>query len=111
MAMVNVSIDTKTRQSVMTIDGVIVPAMAFRVNKWIDMDGDPQLGLSYLVETQNENGLSERREFFLPDPEDDSALANEAGMASRTVTQDGQNSVNLEVQASIEKFIQSRRNK
>lgn len=102
VAIINFSVDTNSRQAIVTVGGQIIPAIACRLNKWIDMDGNPRLDLSYVVETKNENGLTERREFFLPEPDDDTVFAStETGMASRVITD--------KINADVDKYMKSRK--
>lgn len=98
MAIVNISVDTNSRQAVLTVDGQIVPVVACHLNKGVDFDGNPFLHLSYVVEVQNDNnGLIERREFFLPDEEDASVFAEENGLSSRVVKADKHTKAALDV--------------
>lgn len=107
MSMVTFSVDTNTRQAVVTVNGEIIPAIACRMNKWIDFDGEPHINLSYVVETNNQDGLVERREFFLPDPDDDAVFASvEDGLASRDFEGDTKD---LSVRDSIVRWMESRK--
>ena len=105
MSIVNISIDTVGRQAVLTVDGIIVPVIACHLNKGIDFEGQPFLNLSYVTEVQNSNGLTERREFFLPDPDDVSAFA-EDGLASRII-----DTSMTEAMADTIRYMQSRKTK
>lgn len=70
MSIVNMSVDTKTRQTAVTVDGVMVPAIEFHVSKFIFSDGTVNLDLSYTVKSESDSGLVETRRFSLPTPED-----------------------------------------
>ncbi len=91
MAIVNVSLDTVTRQMVLTIDGVIVPHTEVNVQKWV-FDGEEELNFSYTSESVNANGMQERRQFFLPSPEELDVIAKDDldknGFASKIVHND-----------------------
>jgi hypothetical protein len=91
MAMVNVSLDTSSRQTVLSIDGVVVPARDYWVEKAV-FDGEEFIRFGYTVETVDANGLKERRQFFLPSPEevarDTFANIDERGFASKIVHDD-----------------------
>lgn len=90
MAIVNMSVDTKTRQVAVTIDGVIVPAVECHLHKFLRSDGTFDISLSYTISVDTDGGLSERRTFFLPDPDDQIvATLNKDGLASR-VEPDGE---------------------
>lgn len=71
MAMVIMSVDTNTRQSTLTVDGELVPAVACHIMKGLDYDGKPYLDLRYVTEADKQNGIMERREFVLMQPKDD----------------------------------------
>lgn len=86
---VNISLDVENRQTVLTINGVITPVTEFHMSKHM-FDGEESLHFSYTVEQVNENGLKERRQFFLPDPSDIDVFANrdKNGFASKIVYDD-----------------------
>ncbi len=71
MAAIVISLNTETRESVLTINGELVSTDGMWFSKGVDWEGDPFLRFSYTVETKNEDGLSENREFFLRNPADD----------------------------------------
>jgi hypothetical protein len=52
MAIVNVSLDTATRQTVITINGVIVPSTDFLVERYM-FDGEEFLRFHYTIEGIN----------------------------------------------------------
>ncbi len=84
MATITYSVETNTRQVVVTVDGQIINPIACRFDKWIDFDGNERLQVSYIMETASADGLVERREFFLADPEDEAIFASsDKGLASR----------------------------
>ena len=90
-SVVNLSLDIGTRQMVLTIDGIITPFTEVSIHKFIDFEGDEVLRFAYTVETTNPNGMTERREFFLPSPEDisrDSISVNEHGFSSKILNDD-----------------------
>ncbi len=70
MASVVISLDTTSRQSMLSIDGEIIPSSDIFFSRWFDEDGNQFLRFSYVTETKNDSGLMERRQFFLPDPDD-----------------------------------------
>lgn len=86
---INVSMDINTKQTVLTINGVITPVTDFSIRKSV-FDGEESLNFSYTVEKMNENGMVERRQFFLPDPMDSVALLklNKNGFASKMLYDD-----------------------
>lgn len=93
MAIVNVSLDTATRQAVLTIDGVLIPSTEFNMDQYADIDtGELRVSFAYTIENVNGQGLKERRRFFLPSPEELAAIAsdelNENGFASKIVHDD-----------------------
>lgn len=107
MATITYSVDTSTRQTVVTVDGQIINPVACRFDKWIDFDGDQQLRVSYIMETKNADGLVERREFFLADPEDEAVFASsDNGLASRKFEGDPKD---VAVRSDINKFMEDRK--
>lgn len=114
MAMIVMSIDTNTRQSTLTVDGELVPAVACYVSKGIDFDGDPFLDLRYVTEVSQGNGIVERREFFLM-PEDksdnsDSIYANKLQSRILNNNENFQDSYhNIKVSADIHKFLKDKK--
>jgi len=103
VAIVNMSVDTESRQASVTVDGVLVPAVECHLNKFIDFDGITQINLAYTLESRSENGLQQRTVFFLPDPDVDQVL-NEHGLASKVVKDES------EVVADISKFMSKEEN-
>lgn len=89
MATVSISVDTNTRQSVLTIDGQIIPAIACHFSKGIDFDGKPFTRLRYVFEAKNEGGLTQLTEFFLPDDDDEAVIANNQGFVSKPIKDKG----------------------
>ncbi len=91
MAIVNVSLDTNSRQVVLTINGVMVSMDDVLLEKYI-FDGEEFVRFFYTIETVNPNGMKERRQFFLPSPEELAVVANtgldENGLASKIVHND-----------------------
>lgn len=92
MAIVNVSLDTQSRQMALTINGVIVPMNGCYIEKYTQHDGEVRISFSYTVENVDGNGLKETRQFFLPSPEDLAVEAhtglNKDGLASKIVHDD-----------------------
>ena len=88
---VNVSLDLGSRQMAVTMDGIIIPATEVFLDKFV-VEGEQFISFSYTIETKSDNGMRERRQFFLPRPEDgpiDSlGELNESGLASRVVFDD-----------------------
>jgi hypothetical protein len=84
MAIVNMSVDTVTRQAAVTVDGVIVPAVSCSLDKYVDSDGESQVHLSFMVEATDGNGLAEMRMFYLP-PKNDPSEVEVSGLASKAV--------------------------
>ena len=91
MAIVNVSLDTGSRQVVLTVNGVLVSAEDIFVEKYV-YDGEAMVRFGYTIESVNANGMKERRQFYLPSPEE---LATEAhagldkeGFASKVLHDD-----------------------
>jgi hypothetical protein len=89
--LVNLSLDIATRQLAFTIDGILIPAKDVFLEKFT-FDGEEFISFSYVIESTSDNGMSERRQFFLPRLED-GALANlgelnENGFASKILHND-----------------------
>lgn len=91
MAMISVSLDTLSRQVVLTVNSVLVPSSDFLVEKYM-FDGEEIVRFHYTVEMVNQDGLKERRQFFLPSIEDLATVAhnglNNDGLADKTVHDD-----------------------
>lgn len=89
MSVVNVSLDTKSRQVVITINGVLVPFTEFNFSKWT-WEGEDKINFSYTTEGVDLDGMKERRQFFLPDPDDliTEADINKDGLASKAARDD-----------------------
>lgn len=94
MAVIAVSLDTTTRQAVLTINGVLVPSTEFNISKYLKFDtkDEFEINFGYTIENVDGNGLKERRHFYLPSPEE---IATEAhtgldkdGLASKIVYDD-----------------------
>jgi len=83
MSIVNISVNTETRDSTLTIDGELIPATSIHLSKGVDFDGLPFLRLSYIIEKNNDKGLSERIEFFLPDNTNASLESDKNGFLNR----------------------------
>lgn len=93
MAIVSVSLDTVTRQAVLTVNGILVPSVEFNISKYLkyDTDNEFELNFSYTVEN-DQDGIRERRQFYLPSLEkgavDAHSNLNESGLASKPVYDD-----------------------
>ncbi len=107
MAIVSVSLDTNSRQVALTVNGVIIPASDFMVEKYI-FDGEEIVRFSYMIESVNSDGMKERRQFFLPSPEELVTIAkteiNENGLASKISHNDEK------AKADVIEFLQQGRN-
>lgn len=92
MAVVNVSLDTVSRNVVLTINGVMVAQDGCSIDRYIDHEGEETIYFSYVVENVNESGIKERRQFYLLSPEEaavaDKNTINEDGFASKVVHND-----------------------
>lgn len=90
MAIVHVSLDTETRQVVLTINNVLVSATDINVSKYVYDDGEVDISFSYTIESVNSDGLLERRQFFLPHPSDVAVVGelDKDGFASKVVHND-----------------------
>lgn len=94
MAIVLISLDTNSRQTILTIDGVLVSTseLHLRKNLKIDKEDEFEVSFGYTTEGVDHNGLKEKRYFFLPTPEDVFAKVNtevnEDGFASKVVHDD-----------------------
>jgi len=88
---VNISIDTKNRTVALIADGVIIPATDLYLDKFT-IDGEQFINFSYTMESVNPDGMQERRQFFLPRPEDTSLASkgelDEFGFASKVLHDD-----------------------
>jgi len=91
MAIVNVSMNTANRQVVLTVNGVLVPASECLVEKYV-YDDEEVVRFSYTIEGVDGNGMKERRQFYLPSPEELAVEAHskldENGFASKIVYND-----------------------
>jgi len=91
MAMVNVSLDTGTRQVVLTINGVLITNTDVMIEKYV-WEGKDVVRCSYTVENVDSNGMKERRQFYLPSPEElvSDAIAglDDKGLVSRVLHND-----------------------
>jgi hypothetical protein len=107
MAIVNVSLDTETRNSVITINGILVPSTDYLIERYA-FDGEDFIRFSYTVE-DTVNGLKERRQFFLPDPDVKDAVAvasvDERGFASKILHNDDK------AKADVVDFIEKNRDR
>lgn len=107
MAIVNVSLDTNSRQVVLTINGVIVSMDDVLLEKYM-FDGEEFVRFFYTIETVNPDGMKERRQFFLPSPEELAVVAhtglNEDGFASKIVHDD------QKAQSDVIDFLKQNRN-
>lgn len=88
---VSISIDLGSRQMAFTIDGVIIPATDVFLERFV-VDGEQFINFSYTIESLSDNGLKERRQFFLPTLPDTSFASkselNELGLASKILHDD-----------------------
>ena len=91
MAIANVSLDTSNRQVVLTVNGVLVSATDILIEKYI-YDGEEFVRFSYTIENVDANGMKERRQFYLPSPEEMATEANtelnKEGFASKILHND-----------------------
>lgn len=69
MSIINMSVDTNTRQVVVAVDGVVVPAIEAHLSKFVFADGEVAVDLSFTIKSESDNGLVETRRFSLPDPD------------------------------------------
>jgi len=83
MAIISIAVDTKSRESVVTVDGQIVATKGFMVEKYVDADGVSRLSLSYCKDDKEESGLDRVTYWYLPQPEETQASVNEHGLAER----------------------------
>lgn len=110
MAIVNVSLDTATRQAVFTVNGVLVPGIGeFNISQYKQYDtGEIEISFGYTVESVNSDGLTERRHFYLPSAEeiarDVHSGLNDDGFASKVLHDD------KKAQADVIDYLQRRRN-
>jgi len=107
MAIVNVSLDTQTRQVVLTVNGVLVPAHECSITKYVyDGDGE-EVAFSYTLENVDGNGMKERRQYYLPSPEELATKAHDGlddkGIASRILHNDDR------AKADVINFLNQRR--
>lgn len=87
-SIINISFDTETRGVVLSIDGIVTPFTDVNFHKFVFDDGEQHVGFSYTIETTNENGLKERREFFLPAKAQVGVDVDERGFASKILHDD-----------------------
>jgi hypothetical protein len=95
MAVVNISLDTQTRQVVLTINGILVPHTECSINKYVfdtEEGKEENISFSYTVENIDGTGLKEVRQFYLPSQEELATVAhaglNENGLSSKIVHDD-----------------------
>lgn len=92
MAIVNVSLDTKSRAVVLTIDGVQIAQDGCGIERWIDSDGEEIVSFHYVVDNVNGSGLRERRQFRLPFSEESAVVSvadiNKDGLVSKLLHDD-----------------------
>lgn len=107
MAVVNFSLDTNTKQVALTINGIIVSATDIMMEKYV-FDGEEVLRFHYTIENVDANGMLERRQFYLPSPEELASVShsglNKDGFASRILHNDEK------AKADIINFLQQGRN-
>lgn len=91
MAIVNVSLDTSSRQAVLTVNGMLVPTKNIFFEKYVH-DGEEFVHFGYIIESVNSDGMKERRQFYLPSPEELATEAhaglNKEGFASKILYDD-----------------------
>lgn len=107
---INISLDVENRTVALIRDGVIIPATDLFLDKFTSSDGKTFLSFSYTIETVSEGGLKERRQFFLPPPEDKSIFASkgeldEFGFASKILHNDEK------AKADVIDFLNHKRNR
>jgi len=107
MAIVNISLDTTTRNIVLTINGVLVSASDCYVEKY-HYDGEEKISFSYTIESIDSTGMKERRQFYLPSPEELATQAhnelNGDGFASKIIYDD------KKAKADVINFLKQNRN-
>lgn len=106
MSMVAVSLNTETRECVLTIDGIQVSAKEVNLYKYekYDEPGVFDVGFSYTTIEKDSSGLEKRVSFRLPYPdEEDNAFAsrNEQGF----VVEDG---AHTKVASDVARFLRNR---
>lgn len=69
MSLLNLSLDTKSRQVALSIDGMVHPVYECGFEKYV-YDGKEELRFWYTVEKVNDQGLKERIVWSLPSVED-----------------------------------------
>lgn len=88
---VNLSLDLASRQMAFTIDGIVVPATDVFLERFI-IDGEQFISFAYTIESTTQNGMRERRQFFLPRKEDISIASvgklDKFGFASKILHDD-----------------------
>lgn len=94
MAIVVVSLDTESRQAVLTINGALIPTKEFNISQYIKYDTKDEIEVSfgYVIKSVDLNGLEERRQFYLPPSEEIAVIANaelnDDGFASKVLHDD-----------------------
>jgi len=76
MAIVNVSLDTSTRQVALTVNGVLVPHSECQIFKYT-YDGEEFIEFSYTSEQINAEGFKTVHRVFLPSVKELASLASE----------------------------------
>lgn len=66
MAKINLSLDTETKQMMMTIDGELQSFDSVHLSKFQFSDGEEFMSFSFVTTVTNNNGLQEERRFFMP---------------------------------------------
>ncbi len=89
---VTVSMNINTRQVVLMIDNVLIPAKDVSIDRFTSFDGEEVASFSYSLESAGENGIIERRQFFLPSlasiASNSHAELDKHGMESKVVHDD-----------------------
>jgi len=76
MAIVNISLDTSTRQVALAVNGVLVPCSECSLNKYT-YDGETFVEFRYISESVNAEGFKTLHQVFLPSNEELASLASE----------------------------------
>jgi hypothetical protein len=103
MALVNVSLDTVTRQVVLTVNGILVSATDVSIDKYT-YDEEEHINFGYTIENIDGDGMKKRVHLSLPATDELAAVANqldENGLSSKVIDDE-------KTKAALSEFLQKR---
>lgn len=103
MSMVNISLNTDTKECVLVIDNVPVTPDQVYFAKGFDYDGNQYIHFNYQVKVKNDNGMVEHRMYTLPTDENNETYSMDKNGLAYQILPDGQ-----KVAEDIRKFVFNR---